>query len=58
MKKILFIIDAQNDFCSKGGSLLCENADNAISNICELLKTKKFDEVISHKLNFTNTVEL
>ena len=46
MKRILFIIDAQNDFCSPGGSLFCANAENAVNNICELLKTKKFDKVI------------
>jgi len=61
MKKILFIIDAQNDFCSKGGSLLCENADNVVNNICELLKTKKFDEVIctidTHDSTYLSTKE-
>ena len=46
MKKILFIIDAQNDFCSRGGSLVCEHAETAVDNIRRLLETEKFDRII------------
>lgn len=46
MKKVLFIIDAQNDFCHSDGSLCCENADTAVSNICKLLETEKFDTIV------------
>ena len=46
MKNILFIIDAQNDFCSDGGSLVCENAKVAVDNICKLLDNNKFDDII------------
>ena len=61
MKKILFIIDAQNDFCTHGGSLMCEFADFAVDNILELLKTEKFDSIIctldTHGENYLNTIE-
>jgi nicotinamidase-related amidase len=61
MKKILFIIDAQNDFCSQGGSLLCKNAESAVGNICDLLETHDFDEVVctidTHDKNYLETKE-
>ena len=46
MKNILFIIDAQNDFCTDGGSLVCENAKATVDNICKLLENNKFDDII------------
>ena len=49
IRNILFIIDAQNDFCSEGGSLVCENYKETVSNICKLIKNNRFDEVICTK---------
>lgn len=49
MEKVLFIIDAQNDFCSKGGSLVCDGAEKTVENICHLLDTVEFDKIICTK---------
>lgn len=61
MKKVLFIIDAQNDFCHPDGSLYCENGEDAVSNIRKLLETEKFDAIISsydtHDNNYLDTIE-
>ncbi len=46
MKKVLFIIDAQNDFCHPDGSLFCHNGQSAVNNIVSLLKDKTFDQII------------
>ncbi len=47
MKKVLFIIDAQNDFCHPDGTLYCENGADAVNNICKLLEQEHFDAIIS-----------
>lgn len=49
MKNILFIIDPQNDFCGHMGALRCENAQQAVDNICELLNINEFDEIVCTK---------
>ena len=46
MKKVLFIIDAQNDFCHPDGKLNCEGSETAVGNICKLLEKAKPDVVI------------
>lgn len=60
-KNILFIIDAQNDFCSNGGTLLCENYNSAVANIVELIKTDKFSKIIltmdEHGEDYLKTTE-
>lgn len=45
MKTGLFIIDPQNDFCNKNGSLYVEGADKDIQNISTLIKNIDFDSV-------------
>ena len=44
--KVLFIVDPQNDFVDPKGSLYVKGAEEAIDNICELLKSGGIDRVI------------
>ena len=59
--RVLFIIDAQNDFCTKGGSLVCEKSKSVVKNICELLRKIKFDKIVctldTHDNRYLNTKE-
>lgn len=61
MKSVLYIIDAQNDFCTPGGSLCCANAEPAVRNIIDLLKNNEFDSVActkdSHDDLYLKTIE-
>lgn len=45
MKKVLFIVDAQNDFCHENGSLNCQDSSIAVKNIIELLHRTQFDMI-------------
>ena len=58
-KKILLVIDVQNDFIT--GALRNEEAIKTLPNIVKLLKTEKFDEVHvtmdTHDKNYLNTLE-
>jgi len=60
-KKILFIVDAQNDFCHKDGTLPCEGHEEAVNNIVKLLDNNKFDEVVctadTHDDDYKRTTE-
>ena len=44
-KKILFIIDAQNDFCHKDGTLPCK-AIGSREQLVKFWENNKFDEVV------------
>ena len=44
--KRLYLIDCQNDFCSKGGALSNKEAINTVKNIVDILSTVHFDEVV------------
>ena len=58
-KNILIVIDVQNDFIT--GALRNEEAINALPNIVNLIKTKKFDDTYvtmdTHDNNYMNTLE-
>lgn len=56
-KKLLVIVDAQNDFCSERFALPCANAKQAVENICKLLQSEKFDAVICTKDTHTESYE-
>ena len=47
LKNILLIINPQNDFCNKNGSLYIEHSEQDIENICSLIQTKHqlFDKI-------------
>ena len=45
-KRILILVDAQNDFCGENGSLSNKETVGTVKNIVELLKTKKFDRIL------------
>lgn len=63
MKNTLIIIDVQNDFCNKGGSLCNENTISVVQNIKKLLfdHDKHFDHVIctmdTHGYDYLKTKE-
>lgn len=61
MKKCLFIIDAQNDFCTENGALVCKESGEVVKNICELLRTTEFDKIIctldTHGDDYLETIE-
>lgn len=44
--KVLFIVDPQNDFVDAAGSLYVKGAEEAIDNICKLLREGGYDRVI------------
>ena len=46
MKKILLIVDVQNDFCP-GGSLACPDGDKIVSEINRLINEEEWDLVIA-----------
>ncbi len=58
-KKILIVIDVQNDFIT--GALRNEEAIKALPNIVKLLKNEKYDEIHvtmdTHDKNYLNTLE-
>jgi len=58
-KKILIVIDVQNDFIT--GALRNEEAIKKLPNIVNLLKTERFDETYvtmdTHEENYLNTLE-
>lgn len=58
-KKILLVIDVQNDFIT--GALRNEEAIRKLPNIVNLLKTERFDETYvtmdTHDENYLNTLE-
>ena len=58
-KNILIVIDVQNDFIT--GALRNEEAINALPNIVNLIKSKKFDDTYvtmdTHDNNYINTLE-
>lgn len=56
-KKLLVIVDPQNDFCCAGFALPCANAGQAVENICKLLKSERFDAVICTKDTHTEDYE-
>lgn len=63
MKKCLLVIDMQNDFVNKDGSLYVPNADIAVDNLIKLLYDKnKFDKIIftrdAHPLKNISNVNL
>lgn len=45
-KRILFLIDAQNDFCEESGTLATQEAIKAVDNIVSLIEKKEFDRVV------------
>jgi nicotinamidase/pyrazinamidase len=55
MKHYLIIVDVQNDFSQKKGSLFVKGSELAIKNINKLLKNNKYDKIIAtqdfHPLN-------
>lgn len=57
----MFIIDAQNDFCHKDGSLTCENSEKAVKNILVMLANNGFDKIVCtqdrHGQDYMNTIE-
>ena len=59
--KILYIIDAQNDFCAEGGSLSNKECIKNASNIVKLLKNERFDKIVctldTHHENYLDTLE-
>ena len=61
MKKVLFIIDAQNDFCTEGGSLATKDAIETVKWFPPFIKTNKFDTICvtmdCHNKNYLNTHE-
>lgn len=58
-KKILIVIDVQNDFIT--GALRNEEAIKKLPNIVKLIETKKFDKIYvtmdTHDKNYLNTLE-
>lgn len=46
MKNLLLIIDPQNDFTDPKGSLYVKGAEEAISNICSFIYSKKPDDIL------------
>lgn len=59
--KVLYIIDAQNDFCSENGSLKNDECIKSGNNIVNLLKNEKFDKIYytldTHFDNYLDTQE-
>lgn len=60
-KKVLIVIDAQNDFCAENGSLTTKEAQNTVPKIVDLIKSKDWDMIIctrdTHTENYLNTKE-
>lgn len=60
-KRILFLIDAQNDFCEEGGALSTREAIKAVDNIVEFIGSGKFDRIVltfdSHDERYGQTQE-
>ena len=58
---ILVIIDAQNDFCHKDGSLTSKEAQNAVLNIEQLINIQDWDLIVvtrdTHSDNYMHTKE-
>lgn len=46
MNKLLLIIDPQNDFVDRKGSLYVPGSQKAIKNICEFIKTRRIDNIL------------
>lgn len=46
MKEVLLIIDPQNDFVDPKGSLYIPEAEKAIENLCEVIKTRNPSRII------------
>ena len=61
MKKVLFIVDAQNDFCSDGGSLSTKEAIETVKKIPQFIKANEFDTICVtmdyHNNEYLNTHE-
>ena len=61
MKKVLFIIDAQNDFCSPNGSLSTKEAEEVVSKIPKFVQENNFDVICVtmdyHDKNYLSTHE-
>ena len=59
--KVLYIIDAQNDFCSENGALANKECVENAGNIVALLKKEKFDRIYytldTHFDNYLETQE-
>ena len=58
----LFLIDCQNDFCSKGGALSNKESINAVKYIVDILSTAHFDEIVCtmdthYKETYKDTLE-
>lgn len=58
----LFLIDCQNDFCTRGGALATKEAANVVKNIVDTLSTAYFDEIVCtmdthQKETYTSTLE-
>ena len=60
-KKVLIVIDAQNDFCAENGSLTTKEAQNTVPKIVDLIKSKDWDMIVctrdTHTENYLNTKE-
>lgn len=61
MKKVLFIIDAQNDFCSPNGSLSTKDAEEVVAKIPRFVQENNFDVICVtmdyHDKNYLSTHE-
>lgn len=58
---VLFIVDAQNDFCNKKGSLANEKTVAVVDNITKMLNDVIFDKIVctmdTHGVGYNETIE-
>lgn len=62
IRNLLIIVDVQNDFCAKGGTLVNKQTIDVVPDICELVNYYGlFDKVIctmdTHYANYMSTIE-
>jgi nicotinamidase-related amidase len=61
MKRILILVDCQNDFCAEGGALTSPDSIKVADRIPNLIRKGKFDAILAtmdtHGKNYLNTLE-
>ena len=63
MKKILVVVDTQNDFCSEGGSLSTPEAQTTVPKIADYIRAHADKDTVlvftkdTHEVNYMETLE-